>query len=224
MDAVSVYDEFQRLLEADGGPALDEGYAVVARAVLGVGSDTVARLDDEAARVGVADAETLMERLFASGRLVGDTVTYDDPANGFIHSVLDRGVGIPLTLSVVAIEVGRRLGVGLLPVGMPGHFLVADASRPGWFFDPFHDGKALDAAASRALYHRTTGLENWQDGFLQPVSNRVVFARMLTNLKSSYRRREQLGRLRSVMSLRARFPEFADRESGEFARLMRSLN
>jgi regulator of sirC expression with transglutaminase-like and TPR domain len=221
---VSVFDEFQRLLEADGGPALDVGYGVVARAVLGEGGDTVARLDDEAARVNCSDAETLMVRLFASGRLVGDTVTYDDPANGFIHCVLDRGVGIPLTLSVVAIEVGRRLGIGLLPVGMPGHFLVADADRPGWCYDPFHGGTALDAAASRALYHRTTGLDDWQDGFLRPVTSRVVFARMLTNLKSSYRRRDQLGRLRSVMALRARFDEFADREAGEFARLMRALN
>ena len=221
---MTVFEDFRALLERAGGPPLDEGYRLVAKAVVDAGEDTIALLDAEATRIDGGSATDLMDRLFGSGRIVGDTLTYDDPANSFIHSVLGRGVGIPLTMSVVAIEVGRRVGVGLVPVGMPGHFLLADANEPGRFYDPFNGGGVLDARGCRELYHRTTGLEDWQDGFLRPVSNRVVFARLLTNLKSSYRRRDQLGRLRAVMALRARFPEFADREAGEFARLMRPLN
>lgn len=221
---MTVFDDFRDVLVRDGGPPLDVGYGLVAKAVLGVGEETVSLLDREAERTASPEASELMDRLFGSGRIVGDTLTYDDPANSFIHSVLGRGIGIPLTMSVVAIEVGRRLGVGLVPVGMPGHFLLADATVHGRFYDPFNGGVMLDADGCRALYHATTGLEDWQDGFLRPVSNRVVFARLLTNLKSSYRRREQLGRLRAVMALRACFPEFAEREAVEFARLMRPLN
>lgn len=221
---MSLVDDFRDLLVQEGGPPLDVGYGLVAKAVLGAGEETVSLLDREAERSGVSGATDLMGRLFGSGRIVGDSLTYDDPANSFIHSVLERGIGIPLTMSVVAVEVGRRLGVSLVPVGMPGHFLLADGSVHGRFYDPFHGGVVLDADGCRAVYHRTTGLEDWRDDFLRSVSNRVVFARLLTNLKSSYRRREQLGRLRAVMALRACFPEFADREAVEFARLMRPLN
>ena len=221
---MTVFDDFRDLLVREGGPPLDIGYGLVAKAVLGAGDETVSLLDREADRIVSPEASDLMGRLFGSGRIVGDTLTYDDPANSFIHSVLSRGVGIPLTMSVVAIEVGRRVGVDLVPVGMPGHFLLADAAVHGRFYDPFNGGVELDADGCRVLYHATTGLENWQDDFLRPVSNRVVFARLLTNLKSSYRRRDQLGRLRAVMALRGCFPEFAQREAVEFARLMRSLN
>lgn len=221
---MTVFDDFRELLTREGGPPLDVGYGVVAKAVLSAGEETVSLLDREAERSGVSGASDLMDRLFGSGRIVGDTLTYDDPANSFIHTVLERGIGIPLTMSVVAIEVGRRVGVRLLPVGMPGHFLLADAAVHGRFYDPFNGGAVLDVNGCRSLYHATTGLKDWQDDFLRPVSNRVVFARLLTNLKSSYRRREQLGKLRAVMALRARFPEFAEREAGEFARLMRPLN
>lgn len=221
---MTVFEDFRGLLERAGGPPLDAGYGMVAKAVVEAGEDTIRLLDAEAARIDGGSAPDVMHRLFGSGRIVGDTLTYDDPANSFIHSVLERGVGIPITMSVVAIEVGRRVGVGLMPVGMPGHFLLADGDEPGRFYDPFNGGVSLDAAGCRALYHRTTGLEDWREDFVRPVSNRVVFARLLTNLKSSYRRRDQLGRLRAVMALRALFPEFADREAGEFARLMRTLN
>lgn len=221
-------DAFSRVLRDPDGPALDVGYALVAEAVLGSDGDTVATLDALAVEVGAGDARHLMGALFGSGRLRGDALTYDDPANSFIHLVLRRGVGIPLTLSVIAIEVGKRVGVPLLPVGMPGHFILGsvddEGTAPTIFFDPFHGGASLTDEQCRDLYRRVSGLQNWDPIYLRPVDNRGVLLRCLNNLKSSYRRRERLGELRTVMALRAAYPELAQRESSEFARLMRSLN
>jgi regulator of sirC expression with transglutaminase-like and TPR domain len=221
---MSVYDQFRVLLLDEAVLPLDRAFGLVAEAVTGRGGETVTLLDTLAENVSQKDPEGVMEFLFGSRMVVGDGVSYDDPANSFVHSVLERGVGIPLTMSVIAIEVGRRVGVHLHPVGMPGHFLVASAEQAGLYFDPYNGGGSLDASACRTLYHRTTGLDTWESSYLRPIANRVVLARMLNNLKSSYRRREQYGPLRSVMMLRAMFPEFGVREAGEFARLMRGLN
>lgn len=221
-------DAFARALRDPDGPALDVGYALVAEAVLGSDEDTRGALDDLSHQVGEGDARHLMGTLFGSGRLRGDVLTYDDPANSFIHLVLERGVGIPLTLSVIAIEVGKRVGVQLVPVGMPGHFILGSGavggSAPSIFYDPFHGGEALTEVQCRDLYRRVSGLQDWDPAYLSPVDNRGVLLRCLNNLKSSYRRRDRLGELRTVMALRATYPELAQREASEFARLMRTLN
>jgi regulator of sirC expression with transglutaminase-like and TPR domain len=221
---MSSYDQFQELLLSEGVLPLDRAYGLVAETVTGRGGETVSLLDALAKGVSQIDAEGVMGHLFGSRLVIGDGVSYDDPANSFVHSVLERGIGIPLTMSVIAIEVGRRIGVDLLPIGMPGHFLVGHGRREGLYFDPFNGGSALDRSECRTLYHATTGLDTWHDSYLEPIDNRAVVARMLNNLKSSYRRRDQYGQLRTVMALRARFPEFAEREAAEFARLMRGLN
>lgn len=221
---MSVFDEFATLMGEAQDPALDVAYNLVARAVLGVEAGTARLLDDLAADVCADDAHGVMAQLFGSDRLLGDSMTYDDPANSFVHQVVERGRGIPLTLSVIAIEVGRRKGVALSPIGMPGHFLVASATAPSHFFDPFHGGQALAAEGCRELYKRVTGLATWQSSYLEPINTRGVVLRALNNLKSSYRRRDRVAELRNVMALRARCVELADREAPEFARLMRSLN
>ena len=221
---MSVFDDFASLIGMSSNPPLDAAYHLVARALVGDGVDTMGLLDDLAAATNATDASGLMSDLFASGRIIGDGVTYDDPANSFIHSVLERGRGIPLTLSVIAIEVGRRRGIHLAPVGMHGHFLLRSATDSGAFFDPFHGGQRLDREACRELYGRVTGVANWDDAYLAVIDTRLVMLRQLNNLKSSYRRRDRLAELRCVMALRSRFPELAEREAAEFARLMRSLN
>lgn len=221
---MTVFDDFGILVATNPNPPLDRAYDLVARALQGSRVDTLSLLDGLANETRATDAAGLMNDLFASGRLVGDGVTYDDPANSFIHRVLERGCGIPLTLSVIAIEVGRRKGIGLAPVGMPGHFLLRSATEPDVFYDPFHGGQRLAPFDCRALYTRVTGVSNWEDGYLDIIGSRLVILRQLNNLKSSYRRRDSVAELRSVMALRSRFPELADREAQEFARLMRSLN
>lgn len=221
---MTVFDEFATLMGAEQGQALDIAFDLVARAVLGEEAGTVRVLDELAADIRADDAHGVMAQLFGSSRLLGDGLTYDDPDNSFVHQVVERGRGIPLTLSVIAIEVGRRKGVALSPIGMPGHFLVAAATEPEYFFDPFHGGQQLGADGCRELYERVTGLATWSPTYLEPISTRGVILRALNNLKSSYRRRDRVAELRNVMALRARCAELAEREAPEFARLMRSLN
>ena len=81
--------------------------------------------------------DSILSSLFGSGRLRGNVSDYGDPRNSYLHRVIERGVGIPITLSVCAIEVGRRLGVPIQGVGLPGHFLVV---CDGEYADPFHGG------------------------------------------------------------------------------------
>ena len=71
--------------------------------------------------------------------------------------MLDRRVGIPITLAVLGMEVGRRIGVPLSGVGMPGHFLVRDKVDPAVFIDPFNAGRELDADGCRALHRAMAG-------------------------------------------------------------------
>jgi hypothetical protein len=78
-----------------------------------------------------------------SGLFEGDRADYHHWRNSCIDHVLETRRGMPITLSVVAIEVARRVGVTLAGVGMPGHFLVGDPTDPEWFADPFHGRTAL---------------------------------------------------------------------------------
>ena len=112
-----------------------------------------------------ATARVLVTRGFA-----GNTVDYGDPRNSYLDVVLDRRLGLPITLSVLMIEVGRRVGLELFGVGMPGHFLVG---APGSYFDPFHHGAFLTADDARELYERTQPGAPFTDAYLDPVGPRA---------------------------------------------------
>ena len=109
-----------------------------------------------------ADRHTaaLASVLFVDWGFAGNTTDYGDPRNSFLPDVIERRLGLPITLSVLMIEVGRRIGVGLHGVGMPGHFLVGVDGDPDAFIDPFHAGaRARRSRVSRALrrVHGTAG-------------------------------------------------------------------
>jgi regulator of sirC expression with transglutaminase-like and TPR domain len=191
----------------------------------------LARLDEIAAECPSPTPEAIVRHLVQVVGLSGDVESYDAPDNSFIDRVLDRGAGLPITLAVITIEVARRLGVHLVGVGMPGHFLVGVAddtsprSNPSQFVDVFGGGSFLDAAAARRLYRSLdAGSERWDDVWLRPVSPRLILIRMLNNLKGSYLRRRDLTGLEWVMTMRQAFPELAAVESPEFARLMAGTN
>ncbi len=136
------------------------------------------------------DALGLAEYLFASGQFVGNITRYDDPRNSFLNDVLSRRTGIPITLAVVMMEVGRRVGVTLLGIGMPGHFLVREARSPERFFDPFNGGDQLDADDCREKFQAIAGYEApWHPAFLTPVSPEEIILRMLTNIQHGAMRR-----------------------------------
>jgi regulator of sirC expression with transglutaminase-like and TPR domain len=199
--------------------------AEIAAEITGTGlAETLAMLDIASSWSAASDGPQLMGDLFSSGRMTGDSVSYDDPSNSFIHSAVQRGRGIPLTLAIIAVEIGRRRDIQLEVVGMPGHVLLKDPTLTDTYFDPFHGGKRLDAMGCRVLYERMTGLGNWRDEFLESIDAKQQVFRMLNNLKSFYRRSGHTSHLRTVMVARSLFPGVATAERDEFARLMRETN
>ncbi len=122
--------------------------------------------------------------LFDHVGFAGNEADYYDPKNSMLHEVLRRRLGIPITLSVVYIEVGRRLGLPLRGVGMPGHFLVRHDEEPSAHIDPYYRGTLLSEAECVERLRRISGAVRWDRSFLDPVTDRSVLARMLRNLSA----------------------------------------
>ena len=118
--------------------------------------------------------------------LGGDIDTYYDPRNSFLNEVMDRRRGIPITLAVVWMEVGRRAGIKVQGVGLPGHFLVYAA---GQLVDPFGGGEAIGADEAAALFAENYGGKpRLNPEWLEPVAPEAILERMLGNLTEAYRR------------------------------------
>lgn len=126
--------------------------------------------------------------LFETFGFRGNTEDYYDPRNSFFNDVLDRRVGIPITLSAVYLEVSRRLEFPISGVGMPGHFVVKYMDRTREFFlDPFHGGQILTRDDCRQRIREMYGESyEFDDRVLERVTNRQILARMLNNLKLIY--------------------------------------
>lgn len=196
---------FTELLATPGQPPLDE-LALAMSAVLQPAQDgerCLQLLDELAAGCTDHTREGVAEHLFRSGRLTGDRTTYSDWRNSCLDHVVATGRGLPITLAVVGIEVARRVGVDLVGVGMPAHFLVGDPSDPDWFLDPFHDGRTLDRGDCRQLFTDISrGGAGWKDENLDPTPHRAIVARMLNNLTRSFLQRNDRVRLALVSRMR----------------------
>ena len=166
----------------------------------------------------------LMKFLFGPGKFAGNTINFQDPANSLFDSVLVRRLGIPISLSVLAIEVAKRKDFELLPIGMPGNFLVQSRTDDEQYFDPFRGADPLSSQACVDLFLSLNPQALWSDSYLQPVTNRTVIIRMLTNLKMFFIQTNNTVGLRWVMRLRLMFQEVAVLEKDQWARLMRSTN
>jgi len=120
--------------------------------------------------------------------LRGNELDYYDPRNSFLNEVLDRKLGIPISLAVVWIEVARRAGLALQGVGFPGHFLAKYASPAGpeVFVDAFNGGEMLSAEECVARYRARSGGRDLDRRYLAAVTPRQILARMLQNLKRIY--------------------------------------
>jgi len=162
----------------------------------------------DAAPSGAQRVAVLCSRLLRHGGFRGDREDYYDPRNSYLNDVLDRRLGIPISLAVLLIEVGRRLDVRLRGVGFPGHFLVRHDGDQPIFIDPFHEGTFLDEAACRQLLERvTSGRVTFNDRLLAPVSKRRIVVRMLRNLKAVHiRRRDAAAALTTCSRLLAVAP------------------
>jgi regulator of sirC expression with transglutaminase-like and TPR domain len=179
----------------------------------------LAELDQLADAVPAATADDLAGELFGEGGLAGNTVDYGDPRNSYLDDVLARRLGIPISLSVVMIEVGRRVGVPMYGVGMPGHFLVQPAGELDVWFDPFHGGRRLDEAGCRALYEQMQLEPPFSVDLLRAVDTRSILSRMLANLQQTFMRRDPAS-LAWAARLRLRIPELLPGERRQLAGLL----
>jgi regulator of sirC expression with transglutaminase-like and TPR domain len=152
----------------------------------------------------------LNQFLFGDLGYTGNADDYYDPRNSYLNEVLDRRTGIPITLSVLYMELGRKIGLPLEGISFPGHFLVRLRLRGGMLvLDPFSGGEPqsedeLRQRLERVIPRDATGgipvRELPLEQFLEPASNRQILARILRNLKSIYRQAEMPERMLEVLN------------------------
>lgn len=158
------------------------------------------RLDHLAAGARPAGAERdplsrlhrLREFLFEEQGFRGNAEEYYDPRNSFLNEVLDRRLGIPITLSLVLVEVGRRLGLTIHGIGLPAHFIVGfEAEECRVLLDPFNGGAILTPEGCQEVVSRALGRPvTLQDEHFAPVTKRQFLSRVLSNLKAIYFKQE----------------------------------
>ncbi|MCP9456767.1 MAG: transglutaminase-like domain-containing protein, partial [Nitrospira sp.] len=134
---------------------------------------------------GEETVNALNRYVFAEQGCKGNIKNYYDPDNSYLNRVIDRRLGIPISLSVVYLLIGQRLGLPLLGIGMPGHFLVKyESKRYSVFIDCFNGGALLtEKNCARFLIEAGYGFD---DQYLQPSPVRAILARMAKNLCSIY--------------------------------------
>ncbi|MFY9807751.1 MAG: transglutaminase-like domain-containing protein [Pseudonocardiaceae bacterium] len=220
MDAV---EHFIALLAGRGpGPELDVGaLAIAAGADPELDAGKWLRELDRLAQ-GIDSLETLIRRLFVEEMFAGDTTNYYDPRNSLLHQVLDRKLGIPITLSIVCLEVGRRAGVSLEGVSMPGHFLVRPLATDH-YLDAFNGGALLDLPHCEALF-RTANQAGPEVPFgrhlLTTAPRRAIFARLLENLRTVYRGLGRPADLEWVLRMRLALPGVGAQEVVELGQTL----
>ncbi len=183
-------------LAAAPDPPLDELALALAAEFREVDADgALARLDELGAEVAGAAAggdglAALTAVLARRHGFAGERERWDDPGNSMLDVVLERRAGLPILLSVVYVEVGRRAEVALAGVGLPGHYVVGRfAPPPPVLLDPFDGGTRLDVA-------------DFDVADVRPWGPHETALRMLNNLVASFTRRQDLGRAIRAAELR----------------------
>jgi regulator of sirC expression with transglutaminase-like and TPR domain len=181
---------------------------IAAHAHVGLDVDRyLAELDDLAARCDEPVLAEVTHQLFGVEGFRGNDDDYYDPRNSYLDDVLDRRLGIPITLSVVLLEVGRRLGIPLAGVSMPGHFLVRLLGELPVFLDPFAGGRLLGEAECEERFRLMHGVATpFDPEFLAPVPTIDIVARILNNLRSVHLERQDSVALDWVLQLRGLLP------------------
>lgn len=189
---------FAMLIERDPVPLAEAALAIAAEDDPTLEPEVyLTRLDALADRVrrrasgAAAILRAIREVLHVEEGFRGNDQDYYDPRNSFLSQVLDRRVGIPITLSILWLEVARRAGLRLEGVGFPGHFLVKYSSGSGTevFVDPFNGGEMLTGEECAARFHARAG-KDLDPKHLKGISTRQILARMLHNLRRIYAERK----------------------------------
>jgi regulator of sirC expression with transglutaminase-like and TPR domain len=207
-------DPFEALMRSD------DARIDLARACLVIAQDAYPRLDIERylgeiermairLRGRLAQGAAAEERVIALNQFLfddlgyrGNAAAYYDPRNSYLNEVIDRRTGIPITLSILYMELGRRAGLPLEGISFPGHFLVRLRLRGGTLvLDPFAGGEPqseeeLRQRLKRVIPEGAGPLEQ----FLEPASNRQILARLLRNLKAIYRESDKPERMLEVLN------------------------
>lgn len=205
---VDLTASFVRLVEQDQSLLLDEAALMIAghaNPELDL-SDERVKLDEMADEVVAATSAEVVDAFRRLG-FGGNRADYYSPANSLLDQVVAYRTGNPITLSVLLIGLARRVDIRLEPVGMPGHFLVADTTEDHSFIDPFHGAARLDVADCAQLFARLAGAEaTFDPTFLTPTPNVLVVARMLNNLVAIYEHRREIDQLAWAAMLRSHIP------------------
>ena len=132
--------------------------------------------------------QTINHYLYDDLKFSGNTADYYDPRNSFLNHVIDRRTGIPITLSLLYLEIAQRIDFPMIGIGMPGHFLIRpDFEDVGIYVDAFNQGEILFPEDCKNRLSQIYGQPvELQPAFLAPVSRRQILGRMLSNLKAIY--------------------------------------
>ena len=146
--------------------------------------------------------KTINNHLYNNLEFRGNDQDYYNPKNSFLNDVIELRRGIPLTLSIIYLEIAKRLNFPMLGIGMPGHFIIRpDFDDAGIFVDAFNQGEILFKEDCQAkleqLYQQPVKLE---PQFLNPVSNKQILARLLNNLKQIYLHRRQYNKVLAIIT------------------------
>jgi regulator of sirC expression with transglutaminase-like and TPR domain len=170
------------------------------------------RLRGRLPQTGGAEERVVALNQFLYGDLGywGNTEDYDDPRNSYLNEVIERKTGIPITLSILYMELGRRIGLPLEGVSFPGHFLVRLKLRGGMLvLDPFSGGAPQSEEELRRRIKRVIpdgvaddlpAAELPLDQFLEAATNRQILSRVLRNLKRVYRESDKPERMLDVLN------------------------
>lgn len=146
-------------------------------------------------------ADMLSDFLFRQLGFASNRSEYHDPRNSYLNDVLDRRLGIPISLSVIFIEVARRSGIPASGIGLPGHFIVGvQGHQKMHLYDPFNGGIRLSEEDCALLVQTTTGYNGpFQPEWLLPVQPGRILARMLNNLRLLYLQQQDWNHARAVI-------------------------
>jgi regulator of sirC expression with transglutaminase-like and TPR domain len=145
--------------------------------------------------------QSINQYLYDELGFTGNQIDYYDPCNSFLNDVIERRTGIPITLALVYMELGKRIDFPMVGIGMPGHFLIRpDIADIEIFVDAFNGGEVMFPQDCQErlsqIYQQSVTL---QPEFLAVVSKRQFLARMLTNLKYIYLNRQDLQKTLSAV-------------------------
>lgn len=213
--------ELIQALSVFAGPDVDDERIDLIRAALVIARTEYPTLDTEiyaarvqelARRVATMAPDLQPQRtlsalndvLFGEVKLRGNREDYYDPRNSFLNDVFDRGLGIPITLAIVYMEVARSAGFPLSGIGMPGHFLLKHYSSEGQeiLIDCFNRGDIVSPQDCQSrLDEIYSGELKLRPEFLHPVSRRQILTRMLNNLKTVYLSKRNFRKALSIADL-----------------------